>query len=88
MPESSPWDDIAVPGADFNVRQVAVGTAVPCFWGRDAGGACLFIVATISRLDILEMFKGIWPFILVALGVLSLLILFPSLTLWLPRLLK
>lgn len=51
-------------------------------------GACLFIVATISRLDILEMFKGIWPFILVALGVLSLLILFPSLTLWLPRLLN
>lgn len=44
MPESSPWDDIAVPGVDFNVRQVAVGTAVPCFWGRDAGGACLFIV--------------------------------------------
>lgn len=44
MPDSSPWDDIAVPGSDFNVRQVAVGTAVPCFWGRDAGGACLFIV--------------------------------------------
>lgn len=44
MPESSPWADIAVPGADFNVRQVAAGTAVPCFWGRDAGGACLFIV--------------------------------------------
>ena len=44
MPESSPWDDIAVPGADFNVRQVSVGTAVPCFWGRDASGACLFIV--------------------------------------------
>ena len=44
MPESSPWDDIAVPGADFNVRQVAAKTAVPCFWGRDASGACLFIV--------------------------------------------
>ncbi|MBX3698967.1 MAG: PD-(D/E)XK motif protein [Dokdonella sp.] len=44
MPESSPWDDIGVPRADFNVRQVALGTAVPCFWGRDAGGACLFIV--------------------------------------------
>ena len=43
MSESSPWDDIAVPGSDFNVRQVAAGTAVPCFWGRDAGGACLFI---------------------------------------------
>lgn len=44
MAESSPWDDIAIPGADFNVRQVAAQTAVPCFWGRDTGGACLFIV--------------------------------------------
>jgi hypothetical protein len=44
MPESSPWDDIAVPGTDFNVRQVAGETAVPCFWGRDTTGACLFIV--------------------------------------------
>ena len=44
MPESSPWDDIAVPGADFNVRQVSGETAVPCFWGRDTAGACLFIV--------------------------------------------
>lgn len=44
MPESSPWDDIAVPGADFNVRQVAGETAVPCFWGRDTSGSCLFIV--------------------------------------------
>ncbi|MCA3643574.1 MAG: PD-(D/E)XK motif protein [Methylobacterium sp.] len=44
MPESSHWDGIAVPGADFNVRQVAGETAVPCFWGRDTGGACLFII--------------------------------------------
>lgn len=44
MPEASPWDEIPVPSADFNVRQVAPGTAVPCFWGRDSGGACLFIV--------------------------------------------
>ncbi|CAM3959394.1 PD-(D/E)XK motif protein [Bordetella tumbae] len=44
MTESSPWDEIAVPSKDFNVRQVAVTTAVPCFWGRDAGGSCLFIV--------------------------------------------
>lgn len=44
MSESSPWDDISVPRADFNVRQVAKATAVPCFWGRDVGGACLFIV--------------------------------------------
>lgn len=44
MTESSPWDDITVPEADFNVRQVAVETAVNCFWGRDAEGTCLFIV--------------------------------------------
>lgn len=44
MSESSPWDDIAVPDADFNVRQVPDGTAAPCFWGRDTTGACLFIV--------------------------------------------
>jgi len=43
MSESSPWDDIAVPGADLNVRQVPGETAVPCFWGRDTTGACLFI---------------------------------------------
>ncbi len=44
MPETSPWDEIVVPDKDFNVRQVAAKTAVPCFWGRDASGACLFIV--------------------------------------------
>jgi hypothetical protein len=44
MPDSSPWDDIAVPGADYNVRQVSGKTAVPCYWGRDRDGACLFIV--------------------------------------------
>jgi len=44
MLEASPWDEIVVPNADFNVRQVRVDTIVPCFWGRDAFGACLFIV--------------------------------------------
>lgn len=44
MADSSPWDDIAVPNTDLNVRQVAGETAVPCFWGRDTAGACLFIV--------------------------------------------
>lgn len=44
MSDLSPWDGICVPGSDFNVRQVAAATAVPCYWGRDAGGSCLFIV--------------------------------------------
>lgn len=43
-PESSPWDEIIVPSADYNVRQVPSETAVPCFWGRDTTGACLFVV--------------------------------------------
>lgn len=43
MSKSSPWDEIAVPGADFNVRQVPGETTVPCFWGRDTTGSCLFI---------------------------------------------
>lgn len=44
MSSTSPWDAIDVPNADFNVRQVATKAAVPSFWGRDATGACLFIV--------------------------------------------
>lgn len=43
MADSSPWDGIAVPSTGFNVRQVPIETAVPCFWGRDTTGACLFI---------------------------------------------
>ncbi len=44
MPDPSPWDGIAIPGKDFNVRQVPGDTGAPCFWGRDISGACLFIV--------------------------------------------
>lgn len=44
MSDPSPWDAIPTPKTDFNVRLVALHTAVPCFWGRDTTGACLFIV--------------------------------------------
>jgi len=44
MPDTSPWDSLSTPEADFNVLQVAGERAVPCFWGRDISGACLFIV--------------------------------------------
>lgn len=49
MSESSPWDDIAIPGADFNVRQVPGNHAVPCFWGRDTSGACLFVIEILGN---------------------------------------
>ena len=50
-------------------------------------GACVFVAAAVSRIDITALFRTIWPFVMVALLVLLLLILFPGLTLWLPTLL-
>jgi len=50
-------------------------------------GACVFVAAAVSRLEIVSLFRTIWPFVLTAVMVLLLLILFPGLTLWLPTLL-
>lgn len=44
MSDSSPWDELTIPKADFNVRQMSAKTAVPCYWGRDAFGRCLFVI--------------------------------------------
>ncbi|MFM9913110.1 MAG: PD-(D/E)XK motif protein [Methylophilaceae bacterium] len=44
MPESSPWDEIGVPISDFNVKRIAGNMAVPCYWGRNRFGLCLFIL--------------------------------------------
>ncbi|WP_432456131.1 MULTISPECIES: TRAP transporter large permease [unclassified Agarivorans] len=51
-------------------------------------GACVYVAAAVSKLDLHEMFKSIWPFVLIALMVLLLLIFIPSLTLFLPSLFK
>lgn len=50
-------------------------------------GACVFVAAAVSRIEIVSLFKTIWPFVLTAIAVLILLIFFPALTLWLPQLL-
>lgn len=47
-------------------------------------GACVYVAAAVSGLDIVSLFRTIWPFVLTAIFVLLLLILFPPLTLWLP----
>ncbi|MFW3614845.1 TRAP transporter large permease [Billgrantia antri] len=47
-------------------------------------GACVFVAAAVSRIEIVALFRTIWPFVLTAIGVLLLLIVFPQLTLWLP----
>lgn len=50
-------------------------------------GACVFVAAAVSRLEIVSLFRTIWPFVLTAIAVQLLLILFPPLTLWLPHVL-
>jgi tripartite ATP-independent transporter DctM subunit len=49
-------------------------------------GACVFVAAAVSNLEIIALFKTIWPFVLLAICVLILLILFPQITLLLPNL--
>lgn len=40
----TPWDDIANPDADYNVRQITRTDLIPLYWGKDAEGHCLFIM--------------------------------------------
>ncbi len=51
-------------------------------------GACIYIVSAVGKVELGDMFKGIWPFVLVAVITLLIIILFPPLTLTLPRLLN
>ncbi|MBC7331147.1 MAG: TRAP transporter large permease [Synergistetes bacterium] len=49
-------------------------------------GACVYIVSAIGKVPLGDMFRGIWPFVAVAMIVLVIIILFPSLTTTLPKL--
>jgi len=49
-------------------------------------GILLFVVATVTRIPLGEIIREIWPFLGVLIVALLILILFPGLTLWLPRL--
>lgn len=50
-------------------------------------GACVFIVSSVGNVKLEELFKSIWPFVLVAISVVLILILFPFLTTTLPHVL-
>ncbi len=50
-------------------------------------GACVYIVASIGSVPLEKMFRHIWPFAFVAVLCQLLLILFPGISLWLPRML-
>ena len=47
-------------------------------------GACIFVAAAVGKVDITRLFVAIWPFIVVALGVVLIIIMLPGLTTWLP----
>lgn len=44
MTKSLPWEQIATPAVDYNVRLAARDMIVPAFWGKDARGQWLTIV--------------------------------------------
>ncbi len=44
MTDSSPWDEISIPSCNLNIKKLADQTAVPCYWGKDINGNCLFII--------------------------------------------
>ncbi|MEY4536818.1 MAG: Sialic acid transporter permease protein SiaT, partial [Pseudomonadota bacterium] len=52
-------------------------------------GMNLFVINTLlPKVGLSNIFKGCWPFVLVMIFVLGLLIAFPQLSLWLPSLMK
>lgn len=50
-------------------------------------GACVYIVSSIGSVPLEKMFRHIWPFVLVAIFCQLMLIFFPDISLWLPRVL-
>jgi hypothetical protein len=44
MSRGVPWDEIATPEADYNVRLISGVGYIPCFWGKDIEGRSLFLV--------------------------------------------
>jgi C4-dicarboxylate transporter, DctM subunit len=48
-------------------------------------GLNLFVLASITQAPITEVIRGVWPFIVLLLGLLGLVTYIPELSLWLPR---
>lgn len=56
MSELSPWDEITVPSHDHNVKLVDGVASVPCYWARNASGACLLIIELMG--DFTDMMRA------------------------------
>jgi len=48
MSDHLPWDGIAIPDADYNVRLVQHCGAIPVYWGRDCDGKFLCLVSLVG----------------------------------------
>jgi tripartite ATP-independent transporter DctM subunit len=51
-------------------------------------GSVLFVGSAIGRIEVMQAVRTLWPFYLAALSVVLLVVFVPSLSLWLPSLLK
>ena len=51
-------------------------------------GVVLFVIGRIAKLDMWELFRGIWPYLASQAVVVVLLCLFPFLSTWLPNALR
>ena len=45
MSNSLPWDEIATPERDYNVRLIPDGSVIPAYWGKDVQGKLLFLIS-------------------------------------------
>ena len=48
-------------------------------------GLNVFVVSSVTKVEVNTVFRGIWPFVAAELAILGLLIAFPALSLWLAR---
>ena len=62
------------------VITLAIGLITPPY------GLCLLIASDIGRIPVMKTLRPLFPFILIAIGVTIVVILFPDLVLWIPRL--
>ena len=51
-------------------------------------GVVMFVIGRIAKLDMWELFRGIWPYLASQAVVVVLLCLFPFLSTWLPHALR
>ena len=73
---------VGIPDLQFGASMVValnIGLITPPF------GMCLFAAATVGKVKYEKMLPYVWPFFFASMIVLVLTVIFPELTLWLPR---